>query len=104
MSDTELTVTVVTNNHPRDLACWYDLPAEAQPDFDYIEGEDRYTLRLFKYRGAWYDTGEFSPCGESPAYRELGEWHAVQSYTYFSGTVIRYCDDFERVIAGRYFS
>ena len=91
-------LTIITNNHPRDLACWHDLPATAQADFEYIQGEDRWSPRLFQYRGFWYDTGEFTPVST------MGNWQGGQSDSCFSGVLIRYCNDFEQVIAGRYFS
>jgi hypothetical protein len=89
-----------TNHHPRDLVTWWDLPESARPDFDYIEGEDRCSPRLFCYRGDWYDLNQFFPLFDHP---DL-PWHGYQGDCYFSGTLVRYCDNFERVIVGSYLS
>jgi hypothetical protein len=94
---------IITNSHPRDLFCFWDLPEAAQPDFDYITGEDRYSPRLFRYRGAWYDTGEFFPIPDHPDWRGL-RWDGYQSDSYFSATLVRYVDGGERVIVGRYWA
>ncbi len=97
---------IITNGQPRNLIALCDLaPAEAA-DFDYIKGEDVYSPRLFRYKGAVYDSNEFTaPSREVPPERPfLAAWDGVQADTYFSGILIRYVDDFERVIVGRYFS
>lgn len=94
---------IITNSHPRDLFCFWDLPEAAQSDFDYIEGEDRYSPRLFRYGGAWYDTGGFFRLPDHPDWRDL-PWNGYQSDSYFSGTLVRYVDDYERVIVGRYWA
>ena len=31
---------------------------------------------------------------------ELSKWDGIQTDSFFSGIVIRYCDDFERVVVG----
>lgn len=55
--------------------------------------------RFFNYKNAWFDTCEFM---RTPS--ALNAWDGYQSDTFFSGTLVRYVDDFERVIVGRYFS
>lgn len=34
-------MTITSNNVPRQLVCFHDLPEKVQPEFDYIEGDDR---------------------------------------------------------------
>jgi len=94
-------VDIRTNNYCRDLVSFYELPEQVQPDFDYVEEEDRYSTRFVKYRGDWYDTGEFFSTSElSPS--ALRKWHGYQSDSYFTGTVLRYLKDFEQVQIGSY--
>lgn len=97
-------VTIITNGQARDLLALCDLTPSEASDFDYITGEDTYSPRLFRYKGAVYDANEFMRAnGESaPSHRPFAAWHGVQADTYFSGVLIRYVDDFERIIVGRY--
>lgn len=101
-------LTIVTNNQPRELVSLNDIPRRFHSDFDYIDGEDKYSPRLFAYRGAYYDTCEYmrTPCDEAPRLElnKLSQWHGYQSDSFFSGTVIKFVDDCERVIVGRYYS
>jgi len=97
---------ITTNNVPRNLVCFHDLPDTAQSDFDYVSGDDLYSPRFFSYRGAWYDTNEFMRFDYANAFSgpQFAKWDGYQSETFFSGIVVRYVDDFERVIVGLYFS
>jgi len=101
-----MSVSIRTNNHYRDLISFYDLPEQVKPDFDYIEGEDRYSTRLVKYRGDWYDTKEFFPISQPELSLDLAadlrKWHGYQSDSFCTGTVIRFSKDFEQVQIGSY--
>ena len=90
----------ITNGQPRELACFEELPARAARDFDYIRDDERYSARFVKYRGAWYDLGEFMRV-PSGALDELARWDGMQADTYFSATLARYVEHGERVIIGR---
>jgi hypothetical protein len=86
---------------------FYDLPAKAQADFDYIDGEDRYSRRLFQYGGVWYDVNEFERLpenGHSFWKENRANWNGYQSDSFFSGVLVRFTEDYERVVAGRYYS
>jgi hypothetical protein len=96
-------MNIITNSQPRDLFCFWDLPDAARSDFDYITGEDRQSPRLFRYRGAWYDAGEFFQIPDHPDWRGLPR-DGYQSDRHFSGTLVRYVEDFERVIVARYWA
>ena len=104
-------IQIKTNNVPRDLVSLADLPPDAAKDFDYIDGEGRYSPRLFRYRGSWYDANEFlSPIPNRggfsaglPDDHPLRAWDGHQSDTYWSGVCLRYANEFESVIVGRWF-
>ena len=94
-------VTIESNHHERELHCLFELPDEAQPDFDYVTGDEHASPRFFKYLGEWYDVNEFMTTRGVPAF---AGWHGYQSDSFFSGVLIRYTDDFEAVVVGRYWS
>ena len=93
-------VRVTTNNIPRDVLYGFELTARERAEFDYLDwdaierGEDSATF--FRYKGEVYDLSEFEP------YPPLGNWHGYQPDSFFSGLVIRFTDDYEQVIVGRY--
>ena len=105
-------LTIRTNNIPRLVIDAYELSAEERAEFDYInwdavdDGSDSPTF--FRFKGRLYDLGEFSAdygitrgAGLPP---HLSDWHGYMSETFFSAIVIRYVDDFDRVVVGEVFS
>ena len=100
-------VTLLTNNRARELVSFYDLPEKDQADFDYVDEDDRYNPRFFRYRGAWYDTHEFERLpknGHAFWNENRANWDGYQSDSFFSGVLIRYLGDYEQVVVGRYCS
>lgn len=103
---------VTTNNVPRDVVEAYELTPTERAEFDYLDwaaierGED--SASFFRYRGNVYDLGEFSSSWglsrESGMPADLASWHGYISDSYFSGIVVRYTDDHERVIVGTFYS
>ena len=105
-------LTITTNNVPRDLLSGFDLTDKERAEFDYIENMGDAIDRFFRYRGNVYDTQEFvrielASKRTNPfclgVYEEdspLLNWDGYQSDSMFSGIVLRYCDDYERVIVG----
>ena len=105
-------LTITTNGVPRDIIDGFELSADERAGFDYYDWKaiERGELspQFFRYRGDLYDIGEFSAdygitrgMGLPP---HLSAWDGYQSDTFFSATVIRYVDNFERVVVGRVFS
>lgn len=106
------TPTVKTNNVPRDIIDAYELTEAEQSEFDYLDwdaikrGEG--SASFFRYYGELYDLGEFMADtgilkgSGLPDY--LSSWDGYQSDSFFSATVVRYVDDFERVIVGRVYT
>lgn len=98
---------VTTNYHPRDILEGYELTEKEREEFDYLDwdkierGED--SASFFRYKGELYDLGEFMG-----VHSQLNlalfpqEWDGYQSDTYFSGTLVKYCNDNESVIVGRF--
>lgn len=101
-------LTIKTNNQPRELLARFELPAKAQEDFDYMTDDDACSPRIVKYRGQYYDVNEFTRTPHDEVARQnlnsLANWDGYQSDSYFSGIVLRYVDDCERVVVGTYYS
>jgi hypothetical protein len=91
---------ITTNYVPRPVIYGYELTEEQRKEFDYLNwqkieaGED--SADFFEYKGELYDLGEFMASSMFP------EWDGYTSDTYFSGLLIKFVENFESVIVGRY--
>lgn len=96
------TLTIRTNNHPRDVIDAFELTLEERKEFDYLDwqaidrGED--SASFVRYQGELHDLGEFMRVTEA-----LRGWDGYRADAFFFGLVIRYTDDSgEQVIVGSY--
>ena len=98
-----------TNRQPRPLLSFWELTLKEQGNFDYIE--DPKTdggNRFVRYRGWVYDTQDMMSVRhehlntDSDFIHPLTEWDGYDSDTAFSGTLLKFCDNYERVIMARY--
>jgi hypothetical protein len=96
-----MSVTIVTNNHPRDIIDAWELTPKEREQFDYLDWSSiddcTDSASFFRYRGELYDIGEFVRVTADMA-MPFPRWDGYTSDTYFSGKLIRYVDNFERVI------
>jgi len=98
-----MSLTIITNNVPRFTVDAYELTPAERRDFDYLDwdaidrGESGATF--FRYRGNLYDLSEILAAPGS-----LAPWEGYASDSYFSGIVVRFTNDSEEVIVGRYYS
>lgn len=99
---------IVCNNVPRDIIEAHELSAKEREAFDYIDwaaierGEG--SASFFRYKGRLYDLGDIPATRGiygSPEFAKLG-WDGVASDSFFSGIVVKYVDNFERVVVGWY--
>lgn len=93
-------MNIITNNHPRPLACILDLPEKVRAEFDYVENYDL-SYRFVQYLGHWYDVYDSQACGVG--FDQFKGWDGIVSETFFSGVLFRFADE-DQVIVGRYFS
>lgn len=100
-------LTVITNYIPRDVLDAYELTPDERAEFDYLDwdaierGED--SASFFRYKGQVYDLGEFM-LWTGPEFSPLARWDGHISDSFFSGIVVRYVEEFERVVVGRFYS
>jgi hypothetical protein len=104
-------MTIITNHVPRDVVEAYELTPKEREEFDYHDwdkierGEDSPTF--FRYKGEVYDLGEFSSTDNIFYHDPLHpfrKWSGYLSDSYFSGMLVKYVDNFERVIVARYYT
>lgn len=93
-------LTIKTNNVPRLLEYSYQLSAKELQDFDYLDADELAGRDFARYRGQVYDLGEFMRC---PANSGMKGWDGYSSDSYFSGVLVKYCKDTDRVIMARYY-
>lgn len=93
---------IKTNNQPRLLLDWDQLTPKEQAEFTYLSEDDRIGRDFIRYRGWCYDVGEFTQCSDLHEFPP--EWQGYASNSFFSGVLVRYTKDGDRVIMATYFS
>lgn len=94
---------ITTNNVPRDVIEAHELTLKERIEFDYIDwnkvekGEEN--ASFFRYKGELHDLGEFMSASNIVG---LQNWDGYRSDAFYFGLVVKYVEDFERVIVGRY--
>lgn len=98
---------VKTNNVPRDVVDAWELTADERAQFDYLDwpaieaGSD--SASFIRFRGELHDLGEFQ-VWDNPASPTRERWDGYRSDSFFSGLVVRYCEDHEQVIVGTFYA
>ena len=101
---------IKTNNQPRQPMSGLTLElfvgdkqaAKIRQQFDYLTDEEFENESFINYKGYVYAMSDFmrvNVTSDSPMY----DWHGVAADSYFSGVLIKLCDDGD-VIMGRYYS
>ena len=107
-----MALTIKTNWTRRELTMgqWFEgfggldsgsLYHQLRREFDYLSEDEFDEREFFKYRGVWYDIGEFMRIGDNSPFGN--NWDGYSSDSYFSGVVVKNCYD-GNVIVGSYFS
>lgn len=96
---------IISNYTPRDILSGYELTDKEREELDYINWKEveagNESPEFFRYKGEVYDLGEFFT---ARTLWPTTEWDGYQSDTYFSGILIKYCDGYESVIVGRWYT
>ena len=101
-------MTIKCNNVPRDVLYWHDLSEKERKEFDYFASDATQAgASFFRYKGLVYDLGEYMRIDKTIApHPQRPMWERFDGYagdSFFSGTLVRYVDDGERVIVATYF-
>lgn len=95
-------MNIITNNIARPILYSYELPKEVLKEFDYYNTEQLEQASFFKYKGSYYDLGNFIRINtDDPGFKL---WDGAQGNSWFSGVLVRCTNDNEAVIVGRYYS
>ena len=100
---------IKTNNQPRDVLRWHDLTAKECGEFDYIDTDaKRDEAEFVRYKGWVHDLHDMERglgCGTSWSEMPRGfeKWDNYKGDSYFSGILIRWVDEGERVVCATYF-
>ena len=102
---------VLTNNRPRDLLYYHELPTKWQKEYADIEESRRDEIMFFIYRNWCYRLDDFvriNPGDSFNCNEAMKKWHGYAGDSYFSGTLVRYVtSDYgsgEQIIVGRFMS
>lgn len=111
-------LTIVTNRHWYPVLYGWDLQGrdrkQALNDYDYLldeekkegeegEGERFETHHFFKYKREIHDLDDYMRI--TPMMRkDFPGWDGYSSDSFFSGTLIKYSDDYESIQIGWYYS
>jgi len=108
-----MTLTIKTNNHPRQLMSGLTLDlhvgekkaAEIRQQFDYLNDEDFENEHFITYKGYTYAMCDFMR-NNQPSDSEMYGWDGVHADSYFSGVLLKYVEDsdYNEVILATYFS
>ena len=99
-----MTVTIKTNNVPREMFYLFQLNDKDQKvirkQFDYFNEEELDEQNFFKYKDYWYCLSDFLAVRDNDTFKG---WDGYSSDSYFSGVLIKVREDYE-VICGRFYS
>ena len=96
---------ITTNNHHRDILYWYQLTEKERKEHNYLDTEQKQDdATFFYYRGWCYYLNDFQRINPNFPTVMIKNWEGYLSDSYFSGIVIRYVDDCERIVVGMYTS
>lgn len=91
-----MTLKIQTNHIPRATLTWGELSEKEQKEFDYKSAPNS---SFVLYKGTVYDLGQFTRA-EGPG---LEDWDGLHEDTYFSGILVKYCEDMDWVVMGWYY-
>ena len=77
--------------------------AKIRRQFDHLTDEEFENDYFITYKGFTYALSDFMRVNATPD-SPMYPWHGVVTESYFSGVLIKQCDDSNDVIVGRYFS
>ena len=93
---------IITNNAPRQILYQWDLTPVEREEFDYLKNDE--DGNFVRYKGETYDLGEFMTTQGLTEFNPLKKWDGYHSDSFFSGIVVKYTEDNDYVIMGRFYA
>ena len=94
---------IITNNRARPIIYGFELSEKEKREFDYMSDID--SASFFRYKNTVYDLGEFQRVTDTMGNcHGFDGWQGYYGDSFFSGIVIKYTDEFESVVVGRWYS
>ena len=94
-------MNIITNNQEREFIDWTDLSKKEQEEFDWMKNPEEHNF--FRYRDWIYSLDDFMVI-DKQAPKEFQNWDGYSSDSFFSGILIKYCDDGEFYKVATYIS
>jgi hypothetical protein len=91
---------IITNNQPRDIIYSHELTPKEATWFDYLNWDaieaGSESAEFVRYKGEIYHL-------QDTERSTIDGWDSMLTDTFFSGILIKWCNDFEQVIIGRFY-
>ena len=81
---------VFGNNHDVPIVCGFELTDKEKREFDYLSDSELDESTFFRYKGNVYYTGEFERT-QGSGLESIAD--GIHNDTYFSGILVKYCED-----------
>jgi len=103
------TITIITNNRPRPVIEAWELSPAERAEFDYLDWDNldawADSRQFVRYQGSLIDLNDMERgFGNANMPEPLKAWDNYRSDSFFSGIVVKWREDYEQVVVGRYFS
>lgn len=96
------TIKIITNHKPRPIVYGWQLTKNERAEFDYYTDEEIEDQMFFRYKSQVYDVGEYMRTTKRLGFGSF--WHGYASDSFFSGTLIHFCEDNDYIVVGWYYS
>jgi len=90
------------NNHEIPTIYGYELTDEEKKEFDYHTQDELECTSFFRYKNNVYDLSQFSNINNFPELKDIAD--GIVNDTFFSGILVKYCDDMEFVKVYTFYS
>lgn len=97
-----MTMIIKCNNKPRPIIYGFELSDKQKVDFNYL-GENINENRFFMYKNEIYDINDFMRVCDLHN-NPFSGYHGYISESFFSGILIKLCDNSDYIIVARYYS
>jgi hypothetical protein len=103
------TPTIKSNFIPRQVCCGFEFIGsdrrKLREQFDYLNEEEFDQQQFFNYKNYWYCFDQIMRLPDGSDFNTAKfSWDGFSSDSYFSGILVKMCDDNNQVIVGRYYS